>query len=365
MKKIQIIKNSIFCILVLSVFACKAPHEEILIWTDTTSESDTLYQNPIFEPDLADPTVIRASDGWFYAYGTENTWEPGVHRITPIVKSKDLIKWDFVGNAFTTKPTWRSTGGLWAPQIVFNSTDGFYYLYYSLSTWGDSNPGIGVAKSLYPEGPFEDLGKILDSQSSGVANSIDQFFIQTGTGRNRKSYLFWGSFHGIYGVEMTDMKTPKLETKFKIAGNAFEATYIYEYNSKFYIFLSEGSCCEGANSQYRLTVAMADNIKGPYMTKDGRNIIADNMGATPLLRGSSNVGWVGPGHNAEIIKDDNDRYFMLYHAVKYNNPLLPNGATRRPLMMDEIIWVDNWPTIEGGVPSSTQKRAPYFNSENE
>ena len=30
-----------------------------------TGKGATYYQNPIFEPDLADPTVIRAADGWF------------------------------------------------------------------------------------------------------------------------------------------------------------------------------------------------------------------------------------------------------------------------------------------------------------
>ena len=347
--------------LIFLVLACSNKiNEGELIWTDPPTAADTLYQNPLFEPDLADPSFIRAADGWFYAYGTENAWAPGINRVTPIARSKNMVKWEFVANAFTTKPSWKNEGWIWAPQIVFSSSDGNYYLYYSFSSWGDSNPGVGVARSQYPYGPFEDLGKVLDSQSSGVPNSIDQFYIETGSGRNRRSYLFWGSYAGIYGIEVNaDMKTTTGE-KFKIAGNSFEGSYIYEFNNKFYYFGSSGNCCEGANSQYRLSVAVADDIRGPYKTKDGKDIINNGQEGTPFLHGDRNVGWVGPGHNGEIIQDDKGRFYILYHAIDVNNPLLPNGATRRPLMMDEVIWKEGWPTIENDVPSSSLKTAPYF-----
>jgi len=361
--KLLIFTITVFSIVLLATFfACNDSKEEVLIWTET-SVPDTLYQNPLFEPDLADPSFIKANDGWFYAYGTENEWESGKDRLIPIIKSKDMIKWEYVADAFETKPTWHSGGYLWAPQILFNSNDGFYYLYYSFSSWGDANPGIGIAKSQNPTGPFVDLGKVLDVQSSGVRNSIDQFYIEVGSGRNKKAYLFWGSFAGIYGVEMTDMMTPKLDTKFKIAGNSFEGSYIYEHDGYYYYFGSSGNCCEGANSLYHLTVARSTNIKGPYVSKSGASILNDGVEGTPFLYGDPNIGWVGPGHNGEIIKDDRGRYFIIYHAIKYSNPLLPNGATRRPLMMDEIIWdADGWPTISGAVPSNTKKAAPYFES---
>ena len=172
--------------------------------------------------------------------------------------------------------------------------------------------------------------------------------------------MFWGSFQGIYGIELTqDLKSTTGE-KFKIAGNAFEASYIYPKDGKFYFFGSCGSCCEGADSQYHVTIAVADDIKGPYLTKDGKSILNDGQEGSPFLKGDGRVKWVGPGHNAEIITDDKGHDYFLYHAVDVANPLLPGGATRRPLMMDEIHWVDGWPTITNGVPSTTRQRAPYF-----
>jgi arabinan endo-1,5-alpha-L-arabinosidase len=359
MKKTIIFSMSMISLItLLVVMSCNEPKDEVLIWNDPPTTSDTLYQNPLFEPDLADPTFVRANDGWFYAYGTENDWASGLDRLTPIVRSKNLVKWEYAGDAFATKPSWKSSGGLWAPQIVLRN--GNYYLYYSFSTWGDSNPGIGLATSEHPDGPFTDQGKVFDSNSIGVRNSIDQFFIETGSGRNKHLYLFWGSFEGIYGIELADNMKTTVGEKFKIAGNGFEGSYIYPKDGKFYYFGSSGNCCEGANSQYRLSVAVADNIKGPYKTKDGRDILPNGQEGTPFLHGSEASGWVGPGHNAEIITDDEGHDFILYHAIDIKKPLLPNGATRRPLMMDEIIWQDGWPTIQDNVPSSTLKRAPRF-----
>jgi len=357
--------------LMLFAWACtNNQNEEDLYWTDPPTSADTIYQNPIFEPDLADPSVIRAADGWFYAYGTQNHWAHGINRITPIIRSRNLVKWEYVADAFTpaSKPAWHN-GGIWAPQITPPTTEngGMYYLYYSNSIWADPNPGIGVAKSQYPYGPFEDIGKVLDSQSSGVPNSIDQFFITSGSGRNKKSYLFWGSFRGLYVQEISasDMKTLSGK-KIQIAGNGFEGVYIYEHGGKFWLFASSNSCCEGPNTKYFLSVACADKITGPYKTKDGIDIKTINEfnapNATKFLVGDGTV-WIGPGHNGEIITDDKGRTFMLYHAVSVKNPWLINegGATRRPLLMDEVHWgEDGWPYIEGGVPSSTKKTAPYF-----
>ena len=58
------------------------------------------YNNPVINYSLPDPTVIHASDGYFYLYATEDT-----HNV-PIYRSKDLVKWRYAGTAFTdqTRP---------------------------------------------------------------------------------------------------------------------------------------------------------------------------------------------------------------------------------------------------------------------
>lgn len=315
-----------------------------------------MYQNPVFTPDFADPTVIKAGDGWYYAYGTENTWTDGVHHIVPIIKSKNLIDWQYVNDAFKAHPKWKSEGGIWAPDISF--LNGKYLMYYSFSTWGDPNPGIGLAVANKPEGPFVDQGKVFDSKSIGVANSIDPYFIQVKTKKKITNYIFWGSFHGIFGVELNDdLKSIKGE-KFQIANNAFEAVYIKERKGKFYFFGSLGSCCDGANSQYRVAVAVADDIKGPYKDKNGISILTPGAEGSLLIAGNKAEGWVGPGHNSKIITDNKGNDYMFYHAIDIKNPHLPGGATRRPMMLDRIKWVKNWPEIQGQKPCLEPQRKP-------
>ena len=325
----------------------------------STGAGAATYQNPIFEPDVADPTVIRGGDGLFYAYGTENTWTDGVHHLVPVLKSKNLVQWQFVKDAFTTRPTWKSAGGIWAPDVTYVNSR--YYMFYSVSTWGDANPGIGLAISNTPAGPFIDQGKIFDSSSIGVNNSIDPFFFQTGSGTTLKSYLFWGSFSGIYGIELAADFKSTVGSKFKIAGNAFEASYIREKDGKFYFFGSSGSCCDGVNSQYRVNVAVATSLQGPYLDKAGNAILYDGQFGTTFLSGSQALGWVGPGHNSKIVTDDAGNDYFLYHAIDVNKPTLPGGATRRPLLMDKITWLNGWPEIPGGVPSKGIRTSPVIN----
>lgn len=79
----------------------------------TVKAGDT-YQNPVIHYSLPDPTVIKASDGFFYLYATEDT-----HNV-PIYRSKNLVNWVFAGTAFNdhTRPMdFVPNGGIWAPDI--------------------------------------------------------------------------------------------------------------------------------------------------------------------------------------------------------------------------------------------------------
>jgi arabinan endo-1,5-alpha-L-arabinosidase len=272
-----------------------------------------------------------------------------------------MVKWEYLTDAFVTKPDWH-TGDIWAVQITRNRTDGKYALYYAFPN-KDHNDGVGVAVADHPYGPFEDRGIVLDSFGMKTRNSIDEFYFETGQGTDRKAYMFWGSFQGIFGseVDIHDKRT-LIGEPFQIAGGGFEASYVIEKDGKFWYFGSTGRCCSGPLSTYYVSVARADNPRGPYMTKNGESIRWIYPGEV-ILNGTADQGWVGPGHNGEIFMDDNQRWFMIYHAVAVENAYLPKpwGFTRRPLMMDEIIWgADGWPYIEGGHPSVTSQTAPFF-----
>lgn len=300
------------------------------------------YSNPVINYSLPDPTVIKADDGYYYLYATENI------RNLPIHRSKDMVNWSFVGTAFTneTRPTFEPKGNLWAPDI--NKIGDRYVMYYSMSVWGGEwTCGIGVATADKPEGPFTDHGKLFRSNEIGIQNCIDPFYIEDGG----KKYLFWGSFHGIYGAELSDdglslKEGMKLQ---QVAGTAYEGTYIHKRGGYYYLFASIGRCCEGLKSTYTTVVGRSKHLFGPYVDKKGESMLENHHEV--LI--DKNEAFVGPGHNSEIVTDDKGADWMFYHAVSVANP------EGRVLMLDRVNWKKGWPVVEGNTPS-LQAKAPVI-----
>lgn len=296
--------------------------------------AENTYTNPVVDYSLPDPSVIKGDDGYYYLYATEDI------RNLPIHRSKDLVNWELVGTAFTdeTRPDFEPKGGLWAPDI--NKIGDKYVLYYSMSVWGGEwTCGIGCAVADTPAGKFKDCGMMFRSNGINVQNSIDPFYIEDGG----KKYLFWGSFHGIYGIELSDdgLKVKEGAKPVQVAGDAYEGTYIHKRDGYYYLFASIGRCCEGIKSTYTTVVGRSDKLFGPYLDKQGRSM-SDNHHEVLIQK---NESFVGTGHNSEIVTDKAGDNWMFYHAVKVSDP---DG---RVLMLDKIVWEDDWPSVKTNSPS--------------
>lgn len=314
-------------------------------------DSDYYYYNPVMSMDAPDPTVIKAGD-YFYAYSTGvSTW-----------RSKDLINWEYVTYPFNSTPTWNPDkgAGVWAPDI--NYFDNHYVMYYSLSAWdGHWNCGIGVATANAPGDKFSDKGKLFTSTEIGVENSIDPFYYEEDGNR----YLFWGSFAGIYGIQL-DKDGLSLEddvknvTATKICGFDMEGTMIYKHGDYYYLFGSMGKCCEGIGSTYQLGVARSKNLFGPYLNKAGGTgpllsvILSKYYESQYIL--DPKVFTIGPGHCSEIIEDDAGQTWLLYHGYLSNNE-----SIGRVLHLDQVEWdSDGWPYFVLDSPSRVHDK-PVIN----
>ena len=300
------------------------------------------YSNPVIDYSLPDPSIIKGEDGYFYLYATEDI------RNLPIHRSKDLVNWEFLGTAFTdeNRPDFEPNGGIWAPDI--NKIGDKYVLYYSMSVWGgDWTCGIGCAVSDRPEGPFKDCGMMFRSNGIKVQNSIDPFYIED----NGHKYLFWGSFRGIYAIELSEdgLSLKSGSSPVQIAGTAYEGTYIHKRGGYYYMFASIGSCCEGLKSTYTTVVGRSTSLFGPYLDKKGQSMM-DNHHEILIHKNDS---FVGTGHNSEIVSDNAGTDWLFYHAVSVANP---DG---RVLMLDKIDWIDGWPSVEGNSPSVKSEK-PRF-----
>ena len=338
------------------------------------------YQNPLnfYKQDgskyfvtAADPDVLKADDGYFYMYCTNTYCEMGNKGMQydrgPIFQSKDLINWTWVGSVFDGHPQALNWGdkdaGVWAPSVI--KVGDHYNYYYSLSLWGDPNPGIGVATSLTPYGPWTHYGKVLDSNLSGVKNSIDPKPIYDEDG---KLYLIWGSFYGIGAVELTDDGTEifwginniKDHLYWIIDDNSngqmdininYEGSYIIKRNDSYYYFGSQGTCCDGVNSTYRVKAGKANKLLGKYYGSDGKTLTDETGSYGDLVIGPSEEV-AGVGHNT-VVEDYEGEFWLFYHGFDVDGEY-PNERT---IFMDKLYFDENdMPYVENKKASIHQDK---------
>ena len=313
----------------------------------------TNYTNPLFaEEEFADPSIIYCeSDNNYYLLATGGK----------ILQSNDMVNWKKRTKAFPSTPSWGTNGaGLWAPDIQY--INGQYVMYYSLSTWGDPNPGIGVATAKNPKGPWVDQGKLFRSQEIGVNNSIDPMAFVDHDGR---VYLVWGSMRGNYIVELEEdglslkggieeanknkIRIAGLDTSYQWEVETYEGAYIIYENGYYYLFLSMGTCCEGLNSTYKVVVGRSRSVTGPYLDHNLKDMKNKSAGKVVIDKGSY---FVGSGHNS-LIKDQKGNYFTYYHTYSSDN------TKYRVLAMDAVYFdEEGWPCVENSKASTTEKAGP-------
>lgn len=301
------------------------------------------YKNPIIAEDAPDPSIIKGNDGYYYLFSTAEH----------VYCSTDMVHWKYLRQVFDggKRPTFvEGVDVYWAPCVT--KQDGRYVMYFALSKWGGGKTAsIGVATAAKPEGPYfiaGEEGKLFTSAEIGVENSIDPNYIED----NGRKYLVWGSWNGIWLVELTadGLAVKNASRKREIAGTRFEAPYIYKRGRYYYLFCSIGACCEGERSTYETVVGRSTSIMGPYTTRNGKRMLDNEY--TLFL--TSNDPCIAPGHNSRILEDETGRTWMTYHGYMRSNP-----DKGRVAWLDEVKWTSNgWPYIEGTGASSTELEAP-------
>ncbi len=313
---------------------------------------------------IADPYVIK--DGTdYYLYCTQtDVYTPSYQFVRgPVFHSTDMVNWTYHSNVFSSyTPTWGTSGaGVWAPTVVKIGEQWNYY--YSFSTGGDDNPGIGVATSTTPYGPWEHKGKLFKSQEIGVTNSIDpHVFIDDG-----KVYMVFGSFGGL--ITLIELESDGLslkggieyqnKNKVALAGfevyamENYEASFIMKKGGYYYLFLSTGTCCSGVKSSYHVVVCRSKNLTGPYIDSMGRDMFHPNRGDNVVVPTQSSA--MGPGHCC-VMQDENNNYWLYYHGY---NP----GSTyenSRVLYCDLLRWNNEtgMPSVNGTCLASNEEAMP-------
>lgn len=326
---------------------------------DATTDSDkrtNIFKNPVWDKDFADPTAIKAPDGNCYAYAT-NTDVDGKLVNIQVARSKDLVNWEFVGDALPRKPSWAEKD-FWAPHVLYDSTNQTYYLYYSGESSSDAyGKCLGVATSKDPAGPFVDQGEPLLC-GEGFVNIDPMAFDDPATG---KKLLYWGSGHEAIRVqELADDRlsfkegSRAVELVQPIADEdpdnyqrLIEGAWIKYRDGYYYMFYSGDNCC-GDQAHYAVMVARAEQATGPFET------LAEASASKNSVILERNERWIAPGHNS-IIKDDAGQDWMVYHAIDANDK-----RKGRVMLIDKIIYQEGWPLIENKQPGIAGQKRPVF-----
>jgi len=302
--------------------------------------------------EVHDPVMIE-DDGTYYLFSTG--WGISVRAST------DMDNWTRHDPVFDKPPSWTQKvvpdfrGHMWAPDIAEHN--GTFYLYYSVSDFGQNTSAIGVVtnETLDPDDPnydWTDHGAVVQSvPGRDLWNAIDPnlAFDDEGT-----PWLSFGSYWlGLKIVQLdqnlTDIATSpqqwrtiaKRHRYWKLderdAGNSssgdIEAPFIFKKDDYYYLFASWDQCCSGKESTYKIVVGRSNNITGPYLDKAGQKML--HGGGTLVAKGHNR--WAAVGHQAAYTFDGTD--YLIFHGYEDTD----DGDSK--LIIKEIHWQNDWPTI--------------------
>ncbi|MCX7987045.1 MAG: family 43 glycosylhydrolase [Bacteroidales bacterium] len=319
-----------------------------------------------------DPTVYKDGE-WYYMYSTDASWA-GLNKTGALKRrSKDLVNWEFLGNAFNGVPQsavdyFKNNGnpnytdqGIWAPFLFKFKNK--YLLYYSApgGLEGVNFAYIGYATSNSAAGPWEDKGMITCSFKDTI-NAIDPSVIYDSiSGKLWMSYGSW--FKGIYIVELDTatggIKTPgdkgKLICNRATPNLGQEGSELCYRNGWYYLFVSY----DGLGDIYNVRVGRSRNPEGPYYDFRGKSMASKTDNVPMILspyRFNNHFGWQGTGHCG--VYNDNGKYYLFHQGRPSIEPAM------MVLHVREIFWIDDWPVVSperyAGVPTCSPSDSELY-----
>jgi arabinan endo-1,5-alpha-L-arabinosidase len=298
------------------------------------------------QPGMHDPSTVVLHDGKYYVYATGNG--------LPIAVSDDGWTWRRAGTVMEALPGGKpgpdviARGGnnTWAPDLIRSGDK--YFLYYSApGTQPKAAIGLLVGKTLDPAAPgyaWEDAGPVVWSDGVEDSNAIDPgVFRDPGNG---SLWLTYGSYFGyIRLVELNPKTGLRLHPERKpvdVAINS-EASILIHRDGWYYLLVTHGSCCAGANSSYNIRMGRARKVTGPFLDNMGIDML---QGGGKLFLGSQGRH-VGAGHFGLLDLGDGVQKFSLHFEAD-----LDRGGIS-VLDIRPLLWRDGWPEAGENVKAGT------------
>jgi GH43 family beta-xylosidase len=251
----------------------------------------TVPRPPVIDSDAPDPSVVRAADGFYYAFTTNTaSFGPGGSNV-PVFRSSDLASWTFLGDALPSLGPWAALGYTWAPAVAW--INGQWLLYYTARDQAFGAQCIGIAVASNPAGPYTDnsAGPFVCQLDHG--GSIDPSPYEDTLGQ---WWLLWKSDDNAIGRTPGIWSQPLTPDGLAFAGpinlllvadqlwenRIVEAPSMIATAGRLWLFYSAGPFDSGS---YAVGYAFCDAASGPC---------AKQTTTGPWL-GFANTGLPGPG----------------------------------------------------------------------
>ena len=288
------------------------------------------------EPGMHDPSTVVVHDGRFYVYATGNG--------LPVAVSDDGWTWRRAGTLMQAVPGGRpgpdviARGGnnTWAPDVIRSGNK--YFVYYSApGTQPKAAIGLLVGTTLDPgakDYKWEDAGPVVWSDGVEDSNAIDPGLFRDPA--NGSLWLTYGSYFGYIRLVELNPATGKRRypdrAPVNIAING-EASIVIFRDGWYYLLLTHGSCCAGANSSYNIRMGRSRRITGPFLDHTGIDML---QGGGTLFVGSGGRV-IGPGHFGLLDLGDGVQKFSMHFEAD-----LDRGGIS-VLDIRPLLWRDGWP----------------------
>ena len=308
--------------------------------TWTPDNGNGTYTNPIFYEEFSDPDMIRVGD-YCYLTGTTMHSMPGL----PVLRSKDLVNWEFLSYAMTTLdlgPAYRLEDGKniygqgqWAPS--FRYRNGTFYIFSNVN-----REATQFYTATNPTGPWE------HKSMRRSLHDLSVLFDDDG-----KAYAIWG-YRTIHFAQLTDDLTdivPGTEREI-IAEDAGmgEGLHFYNFNGKYFILSA------WYDQRMRMPAARADRPDGPYEVNQAISIDED----FGLVQGNRLADMKGTKPPYEIKPGDPHATgkLSLHQGGVIQTPLgewwgfsmMDYNSIGRLTALSPITWQDGWPYF--GLPGN-------------
>ena len=233
----------------------------------------------------------------------------------------------------------------WAPDIIRSGDR--YFLYYSApGTQPKSAIGLLVGKTLDPASPdykWEDAGPVV--WSDGVEDAMRSTRACSGIRpTDAVAHLrVLLRLHPPGAARSEDRQaTPSSGPPVNVAINS-EASILICRDGWYYLLVTHGSCCAGANSSYNIRMGRARKVTGPFLDNMGIDML---QGGGKLFAGSTGRH-IGPGHFGLLDLGDGVEKFSLHYEAD-----LDRGGIS-VLDIRPLLWRDGWPVAGDNFTAGT------------